>query len=140
MQVEAGGTVEVSGDQGWLERLVLNLLDNAIKFTDREGSVRLAVHSNGNEAVLEVRDTGFGISPEALPHIFERFYRGDTSRSKQVEGVGLGLALVRWIVDAHNGRIDVWSQPGVGSRFAVVLPLVRAAAPAAKRAISPGPD
>jgi heavy metal sensor kinase len=141
MQVEAGGRVEVSGDPGWLERLVLNLLDNAIKFTDREGSVRLAVHSNGNEAVLEVRDSGSGISPEALPHIFERFYRGDTSRSRQVEGVGLGLALVRWIVDAHNGRIDVWSQPGVGSRFAVVLPLARAAATDAnRRAISADTD
>jgi heavy metal sensor kinase len=126
LQVEATGAVEVSGDAQWLERVVLNLLDNAVKFTDRGGRVSLALNAKGEEAVLEVGDTGFGIPPEALPHIFERFYRADTSRSKQVEGVGLGLALVRWIVDAHSGRIEVRSQPGVGSHFAVALPLAHA--------------
>jgi signal transduction histidine kinase len=73
--------------------------------------------------VLRVADTGIGIQAEALPHIFERFYRAEPSRSKQIEGVGLGLSLVKWIVDRHRGRIKVESQVGKGSCFTVRLPL-----------------
>jgi two-component system OmpR family sensor kinase len=118
--------VSVRGDTSWIERVILNLLDNAIKFTPDGGQVRVSVAAENGEAALRVEDTGIGIPPEALPHIFERFYRAEPSRSKQVEGVGLGLALVKWIVDRHRGRIQVESQPGAGSTFTVWLPLAAA--------------
>jgi heavy metal sensor kinase len=118
--------VSVRGDASWIERVILNLLDNAIKFTPEGGQVRISVAAENGEAALRVEDTGIGIPPEALPHIFERFYRAEPSRSKQVEGVGLGLALVKWIVDRHRGRIQVESQPGAGSTFTVWLPLAAA--------------
>jgi two-component system OmpR family sensor kinase len=118
--------VSVRGDTSWIERVILNLLDNAIKFTPDGGQVRISVAAENGEAALRVEDTGIGIPPEALPHIFERFYRAEPSRSKQVEGVGLGLALVKWIVDRHRGRIQVESQPGAGSTFTVWLPLAAA--------------
>jgi len=119
------GEVRVAGDSRWLERVVVNLLDNAIKFTPEGGRVDLRVAANGAEALLEVRDTGAGVSPEALPHIFDRFYRADPSRSKEVDGAGLGLSLVRWIVEAHHGGIEVTSEPGKGSLFTVHLPLAQ---------------
>ena len=115
--------VHVRGDASWIERVILNLLDNAIKFTPEGGTVSVSVIAAGKEAELCVRDTGIGISPQALPHIFDRFYRAEPSRSKQVEGVGLGLALVRWIVQKHGGQIAVQSEPAKGSRFTVLLPL-----------------
>jgi heavy metal sensor kinase len=115
--------INVRGDASWIERVILNLLDNSIKFTPNGGHVRVSVRSENGEAALRVEDTGIGIQPESLPHIFERFYRAEPSRSKQIEGVGLGLALVKWIVDRHRGRIHAQSQPGKGSCFAVWLPL-----------------
>lgn len=120
------GEVIVVGDSGWLERLILNLLDNAIKFTPEGGRVEVSVRSQPGEAVLEVRDSGIGISIQALPHIFEPFYRGDPSRSKEFDGAGLGLSLVEWIVKEHQGRVSVESQPGQGSLFRVAIPLASA--------------
>jgi two-component system sensor histidine kinase BaeS len=81
------------------------------------------VAHDGDSATIEVADTGSGISPDVLPHIFEPFFRGDPARSAGAEGAGLGLSLVKWIVDRHKGRIQVHSTPGKGSTFAVVLPL-----------------
>jgi heavy metal sensor kinase len=121
--MESESAVEVTGDPQWLEPVVLNLLDNAIKFTEPGGTIGVRVGSEGGKATLIVSDTGVGISAEALPHIFEPFYRADSSRSKQVAGVGLGLALVRWIVDAHGGSMRVKSQPGAGTCVTVLLPL-----------------
>jgi heavy metal sensor kinase len=115
--------INVRGDASWIERVILNLLDNAIKFTPNGGLVRVSIATENGEGTLRVEDTGMGITPEALPHIFERFYRAEPSRSKQIEGVGLGLALVKWIVDRHHGRIRVTSEPGKGSCFTVWLPL-----------------
>jgi heavy metal sensor kinase len=114
--------VTVTGDSGWLERLLLNLLDNAMKFTDKGGSVTVCVSQEGNQARLDVRDTGIGLSAEAIPHIFERFYRSDPARSPAAEGAGLGLSLVKWIIERHEGRIEVESGPAKGSTFTVWLP------------------
>ena len=119
----AGARVVVEGDPGWLERLVLNLLDNAIKFTPTAGVISVRVSRDGESARLAVRDTGIGITPELMPHIFERFFRADPARSSGVEGVGLGLSLAHWIVERHHGRISIESQPGKGSTFTVFLPL-----------------
>jgi heavy metal sensor kinase len=122
LSVEREPDVSVSGDAQWLERVVLNLLDNAIKYTPSGGSVQVRIHEQDGEAQLDVRDTGIGIPAEAVPHLHERFYRVDPSRSKTVDGAGLGLSLVHWIVTAHRGRVQVDSDPGRGSRFTVALP------------------
>jgi signal transduction histidine kinase len=113
----------VQGDPSWLERLILNLVDNAIKFTPTAGIITVRVSQDGERAHLAVHDTGIGITPELRPHIFERFFRADPARSSVVDGVGLGLSLAKWIVDRHHGRIAVDSQPGRGSTFTVFLPL-----------------
>lgn len=113
----------VTGDSSWLERAILNLIDNAIKFTPAGGSVEVRVKTQGNEAVLEVIDNGIGIPEQSMPHVFERFYRGDPSRTSGTEGTGLGLSLVEWIVRAHRGRVAVESRPGQGSIFRLTLPL-----------------
>jgi signal transduction histidine kinase len=118
-----GAPVVVEGDPSWLERLILNLVDNAIKFTSTAGIITVRVDRDEESARLAVRDTGIGITPELMPHIFERFFRADPARSSGVEGVGLGLSLAKWIVDRHHGRIAVDSQPGKGSTFSVFLPL-----------------
>jgi len=116
--------VSVSGDGGWLERVLLNVLDNAIKYTPAGGSVTVSVSREHDQARIDVRDTGAGVAPEALPHIFERFYRGDPARSStHQEGAGLGLSLAKWIVDRHSGRIDVESEAGRGSTFTIRIPI-----------------
>jgi two-component system OmpR family sensor kinase len=83
----------------------------------------MSVTSSANDAVFEIADDGIGIAPEAIPHIFERFYRADPSRANRADGVGLGLSLVHWAVDQHHGSIDVQSTPGSGTRFVVKIPL-----------------
>ncbi len=115
--------VTVVGDSGWLERIILNLADNAIKFTPGGGHVNLRVTRDTHNAILEVCDDGNGIHAEALPYIFERFYRADPSRSTRVEGAGLGLSLVKWAVDQHHGSIHVDSAPDKGTRVTVTLPV-----------------
>ena len=114
-------SLSVLGDKTALQRVLANLLDNAIKFTDSGGQIIVSVRAGGGNAILEVRDTGVGIPPGDLPHIFERFYRGDKSRSTQGNGLGLSLALA--IVRAHGGTIEVTSTPGAGSVFTVNLPI-----------------
>jgi len=123
MRCERADVVVVQGDADWLKRLVLNLVDNAIKFTPHGGQVVVGVSREGGVARLAVRDTGVGIDPDVKPHIFERFFRADPARSRGVDGVGLGLSLAKWIVDRHHGRIEVESQPGQGSTFTVRIPL-----------------
>ena len=113
--------LQVSGDKTALQRVIANLLDNAIKFTERGGKVTLTTKKEEADLILEIRDTGVGILPKELPHIFDRFYRGDKSRSTQGNGLGLSLALA--IVRAHGGDIQVTSTPGTGSVFMVILPL-----------------
>ena len=123
MRCDHASDAVVQGDAEWLKRLVLNLLDNAIKFTPQGGQVVVDVSRMGAVARLAVRDTGIGIDPDVQPRIFERFFRADPARSRGVEGVGLGLSLAKWIVDRHHGRIEVHSQPGQGSTFTISLPI-----------------
>jgi signal transduction histidine kinase len=120
--------VIVEGDQPRLMQLLVNLVENALKHTPSGGLVRITAVAapDLHTAVLSVQDTGSGISPQDLPHIFERFYRVDPGRA--AGGTGLGLAISRWIVEAHGGRIEVDSQLGVGSTFRVWLPRTAIAA------------
>jgi two-component system phosphate regulon sensor histidine kinase PhoR len=109
-----------------LERLVLNLLHNAIKYNRPDGHVVLRLACSGEEAVLEVSDTGIGIPQESIPRIFERFYRVDKGRARDEGGTGLGLAIVKHVAQAHGGQVDVESRVGGGTTFRVRLPLSRA--------------
>jgi two-component system OmpR family sensor kinase len=111
----------VEGDPEWLERMLLNLLDNAFKFTGTGGHVVVRLSSEDGMARLEVRDTGIGMSPDVVPHVMERFYRADPARSSSAQGVGLGLSLVKWIAERHNGTIGIESQPSQGSAFVVKI-------------------
>ncbi len=117
--------VWVCGDPASLERLFLILLDNAVKYTADGGRIELRLSTDDGFAVTEIRDTGIGIAPEDIAHIFDRFYRADRARSPETGGTGLGLAIGRWITDAHGGEIRVQSEPSKGSTFQVRLPLSR---------------
>ena len=110
------------GDRGRIAQIVDNLLSNALRYTDAGGTVTVGLAQHDGEAVLEVGDTGIGINGEDLPYVFERFWRGEPSRARRTGGAGIGLAIVRELVRAHDGRIDVESKPGEGSRFRVTLP------------------
>jgi heavy metal sensor kinase len=109
-------------DRLQFERLLSNLLANSVKYTPPGGEVRLSLKPGGNRVDIVVEDTGRGIPPEHLPHIFERFYRVPSTDSSDMRGLGLGLSFVAWIVKAHHGKIDVRSSAGHGSRFVVTLP------------------
>ncbi|NOZ70399.1 MAG: HAMP domain-containing protein [Chloroflexi bacterium] len=115
----------VMGDADRLRQLLVNLLNNAVQYTPPGGKIELSLECLGEEAQITVRDTGQGIAPEDLPHIFDRFYRADKARSRTKGGTGLGLSIVRWVVDAHRGEIEVESTPGEGTTFRVRLPLLR---------------
>ena len=123
MSWDAPTPVLVEGDRTRLKEVVVNLIDNAIKYTPEGGTVGLRVSAAGDRAVLEVADTGVGISADALPHVFDRFFRVDPSRTRQPDGVGLGLAIVRSICSAHGGEVEVASAVDRGSNFKVRLPL-----------------
>ncbi len=114
--------VEVFGDSDQLKQVLLNLLENALKYTSDGGRVSVSVYTEGNWAKLEVRDTGIGIAPEDQQRIFDRFYRAER-RVPGAGGSGLGLSIASWVVSAHGGRLAVESQPGLGSIFTVWLPL-----------------
>ena len=110
------------GDANRIGQVLTNLLTNAIRFNRDEGQVRIKVFGQGDTAVLSVTDTGVGIPAEHLPHIFDRFYIVDESRSRRDGSTGLGLAICKAIVDAHSGSIEVESSPGTASTFTVKLP------------------
>ncbi len=112
----------VQGDPDWLLQLFIDLFDNAIKYTPEGGKIVFTLGKKGNEYTVAVSDTGIGIAAEDLPYIFERFYRADKARSRRLGGTGLGLAVVKHIVEAHNARIEVKSAPGEGSTFTVFFP------------------
>jgi len=116
--------VTIAGDDMRLRELLLNLLDNAIKYSPQGGRVEMSLVKQDSAARLSVADQGIGMSREEQTHIFDRFYRTDAARAHTKKGTGLGLAICKWIVDAHHGTIDVQSEPGKGSVFTVTLPLL----------------
>jgi len=111
------GLPNVLGDRDRLEQVVVNLLDNAIKYTPAGGTVGVGATRSGEWVRVEIRDTGIGIPADDIPRIFERFYRVDKARSRELGGTGLGLAIVKHIMQGHNGRLQVESTPGKGSVF-----------------------
>ncbi len=119
-----GAPVVLEVDKSRIRQLVLNLIENAVKYTPRGGSVRVVLAEEDGKVTLSVADTGIGIAPGDLPHIFDRFWRADLARTRTGErpGTGLGLAICKWIAEAHGGRIDVTSRPGRGTTFTVTLP------------------
>jgi heavy metal sensor kinase len=123
LRARCAGAVMVDGDRARLKQVVVNLLDNAIKYTPGGGSIVLDVHPEDGYAVLEVTDSGIGIPPAALPHVFKRFYRVDDSRSREPGGAGLGLSIVKSICTAHGALVEVRSAPGAGSAFRIRQPL-----------------
>src|SRR3989344_4201311 len=116
--------ITILGKQDKLYRAMLNLIDNAIKYTPTPGKVTLSLHKKGSKAMIYVKDTGIGIAPVDLPHIFERFYRG--SKADKVFGSGLGLAIVLGVIKAHRGTIEANSKIGKGTTITIALPLVKA--------------
>jgi heavy metal sensor kinase len=120
---DARQPLPVQGNRVRLKQVVVNLLDNAIKYTPEKGAIQLRVHGVNGHAVLEVQDNGIGIPPDALPHVFERFYRVDPARSADSESAGLGLAIVKAICIAHGAEVEARSVVGSGSCFRVKVPL-----------------
>jgi signal transduction histidine kinase len=121
----------VHGHRDSLERLLTNLIENAIRHTPEGGHITLSAHEAGDEVVIAVADTGEGIPPEHLPHVCDRFYRVDAARSRAEGGAGLGLAICQSIVRAHGGRLAIESEVGRGTTVRVTLP--RVDLPAAER-------
>ena len=123
IDVDMRDRIWVEGDESYLKRLFSNIVSNAVYYGKKDGSVWITGKNEGGKAVIEIRDNGIGISKKDLPHIFERFYRAEGSRSKDFGGSGLGLALVKWIAEAHGGSVSAESVKGKGSTFRVMLPI-----------------
>jgi signal transduction histidine kinase len=126
LTAEIAASVRVQGDEKRLAQMVWNLLENSVQYTPEGGRIEVQLHAMDGVARLEVRDNGIGISEEDLPHIFDRFYRARGARDARTEGSGLGLAIVKYIVEGHNGSINVTSRPAEGTAFVVDLPLAAA--------------
>jgi two-component system heavy metal sensor histidine kinase CusS len=121
--VEVDGPLPISGEESRLQQVFYNLLDNAIKYTPAAGTITVRVERTDRGVVVTVHDTGIGIPPEHLPHVFDRFYRVDKARSRAEGGTGLGLSIAQCIIAAHGGRIELASTPGHGTTCTVALPL-----------------
>ncbi|MBA3738667.1 MAG: hypothetical protein H0W97_08855, partial [Actinobacteria bacterium] len=117
---DADRTVSIDADR--VDQILRNLLDNAIKFSPPDASVIVDAHIEDGAIQVSVTDSGEGIAPEDLPHIFERFHQAGAVLTRQAEGAGLGLYITKRLVEAMGGRIQVFSRPGAGSRFAVTIP------------------
>ncbi len=122
LRPELHAQVTVVGDRDRITQALLNLVANGLQHTPPGGSVTIGLEQDAGGATLFVRDTGAGIAPEDLPHVFARFYRADRSRAQRAGGAGLGLAIVQWVAEAHQGRITVASSPGQGTTFRLWLP------------------
>ena len=114
---------QITADRAALAQAVHNLIDNAIKYSAGTKDVRVGAHTDAGNLVIEVQDFGVGISPEEIGRIFDRFYRGRGQLIRSIRGSGLGLTLVKQIVEAHGGTVQIRSEPGEGSTFSIQLPL-----------------
>ncbi len=123
LHMKHSGQVFIKGDKNLLRNLMLNLLRNAIQYTAEGGEISVSLGQKKDMAIISVSDTGIGIPPQALPHIFNRFYRVDKARSRESGGSGLGLAICKYIVDSHSGTFQVTSQVNEGSTFIVKFPI-----------------
>ncbi|TFE26664.1 sensor histidine kinase [Cohnella luojiensis] len=123
LHAEVDPAVSMNADEERLHQLLVTVLDNAIKYTQEGGVVRVTCRKLAHSVHLEVEDTGIGIAPENLPHVFDRFYRGDKARSRQDGGTGLGLAIAKWIVERHGGKIRVESKLSMGTQVLISFPL-----------------
>jgi signal transduction histidine kinase len=112
----------IKGDLDKIKQAVLNLISNAINYNKPSGTITVSGHSNSGELLIAVNDTGHGIRPAEIDHLFDKFYRSQTTE-KSVQGTGLGLAICKKIVEAHDGRIEVQSEVGIGTTFSVYLPI-----------------
>jgi heavy metal sensor kinase len=121
LECHSTGDVQFRGDEALLRRLVINLLDNAIRYTPPGGQVSAELEADPAAVRIRISDSGVGIAPEAAPHVFDRFYRADKSRSRQDGGFGLGLSIVKWIAESHNGSVELTRNPGPGTTFTVTL-------------------
>jgi heavy metal sensor kinase len=122
--------ISVRGDRHRLRQLLLNLADNAVKYNQPQGGIIMSLMKSGNMAQLTIANTGAGIPPEVLPRVFDRFFRGDPAHESTIEGCGLGLSIAQWIVSAHNGTIQIESEPSKLTTVTVRLPLDTSAKPA----------
>ncbi|MBP1947759.1 two-component system histidine kinase PnpS [Virgibacillus litoralis] len=122
LTAEVGESISLQADKERVKQVVINLLTNAISYTSEDGEVKLTVTDTEDEVQIQVSDTGIGIDQEAIPRLFERFYRVDKARSRNTGGTGLGLAIVKHIVEVHEGKVSVDSEPNNGSTFRVYLP------------------
>ena len=121
-ELDAPAPVVCTGDRDMLKQALRILSDNAVKYTPEGKGIRLRAFVNQDgRPCMAVRDEGIGIKTEDAPHVFDRFYRSDPARTRQSGGAGLGLAIADWIVASHNGRVEVYSWEGVGSRFTIIL-------------------
>ncbi|MGE5543724.1 MAG: sensor histidine kinase [Bacillota bacterium] len=117
-----GNVTPLTADRDKISQVIVNLLSNALKYTPAGGKIDILVNRDKNQVVLKVKNTGIGIAPEDLPHIFERFYRADQSRNRETGGAGVGLAIVKAIVNAHGGMVSAHSVMNEGTTFTVILP------------------
>jgi len=115
-------SIQINADRGLLKEAIRVFVDNSTKYTPEGGKIKLECYSQGNAAIITIEDTGIGISEEDLPHVFDRFYRADKSRTKQTGGTGLGMAIAKWIVLKHEGTIKVQSKINLGTKIYVTLP------------------
>jgi signal transduction histidine kinase len=115
--------VTVTGDNRWVRQLLINLIDNAVKYTTPGGRISLSLEKTQGFARFSIQDTGIGIPEESLPHIFDRFYQVDKVKARAVGGCGLGLSICKWIAEAHGGTIEVSSRLGYGTNISIQLPL-----------------
>jgi signal transduction histidine kinase len=122
LSIDVAAGVWVSGDRERLAQMLWNLLENALEYTPAGGGIELRLEQADGRARLTVKDSGMGISEADLPHIFDRFYRGETARSVRSEGSGLGLAIVRYVAEAHGGEVTLSSPPDEGTTVVAELP------------------
>jgi two-component system sensor histidine kinase BaeS len=122
LRTAADGRPWLDADPVRMRQVLGNLVSNAVRHTPADGTVTLSARRDGDDVVLEVADTGSGIAPDDLPHVFDRFWRAEKSRSRRTGGSGLGLPIVRHLVAAHGGSVEAASEPGSGSAFTLRLP------------------